>query len=612
MTVEQGPSIFRLPNDYATEAEYTPEPRQSAGDNERPLVRILVVLALFGLFGLILAGQLVRYQAFGLRNRVQGGGDSVAAPADPALPRGGVFDANGYPLAIESYYYEIVAAPNQINEKDRAAVAHAVAPMVGRSEAEMLLALTENKDAPYLLLADGVGPEVGEEILAWDVFTVTAKPLPRRYYPEGRLFCHGLGFVGTLDRVGYYGLEGQFNDFLRATTLAPRWLQPPQAVGDSELVETELPDSEFLPTYVQQDLVLTVDRIVQHMAEQALKDAIKQHEAEGGTVIILQPHSSAVLAMASWPDFNPNDYGREESMEVYVNPATSKLYEPGSVFKLVTYAAALEKGVITPESKYEDEDEFVYGERVIKNWDEIGRGEITAAEALAQSLNVTTAKIAVDLGRDEFYKAVQRFRFGENTGIELANEVPGIVKVPGKGSWYPADLATNSFGQGISVTPLQMANAVAAIASEGVLYRPHVIKQIIDGEKLIAIEPQAVSRAISPETAQTLTQLMVDTVDRIPTAQVPGYAIAGKSGTAEIVLAEGYADELTIASFGGFFPADDPQFVILVKLDRPKTSRWATQTAAPLFQTIVKNLIQLDNIPPDDVRLDKQASDTTP
>ena len=174
---------------------------------------------------------------------------------------------------------------------------------------------------------------------------------------------------------------------------------------------------------------------------------------------------------------------------------------------------------------------------------------------------------------------------------------------PASGSWYPADLATNAFGQGISVTPLQMANAVAAIASDGVLYRAHIVQQIVNGERYTTTQPQPLSRAISSVTTKTLTKMMVDTYNSASDMEIPGYAIAGKSGTAEIPLASGYSDQWTITSYAGFFPADDPQFVILVKLDRPKTSRWATQTAAPVFQQIVRNLIQIYAIPPDKVRL---------
>ncbi|MCO6451011.1 MAG: penicillin-binding protein 2 [Caldilineales bacterium] len=595
--------LYRLPVNHdgdgggGGEADF--EPRTQPGTHSR---RMYVVLGIFAAFGVILALQLVRYQALGICSVVRASG--IEKPeVDRTEPRGNIVDRRGHPLAIDRYVYEIVASPATM--ADRKAAADRVAGVMGMNATELYLRFEENKHLTNLPLTTTAGPEQGEEIMAWDVFTVTAQPMPRRFYPEGELASQVLGFV-NMDREGQYGLEGYYDEFLRAPLALKR--EPHSPNGWDIENGAQLPDTLFLPSPVRRDLVLTLDRTIQHMAEVALIDAIREHKAQSGTVIVLEPHTSAVLAMASWPDFNPNTYNNVGNFNYYLNPAISALYEPGSVFKLITYAAALETHTITPSMKFLDEDKFVYGERTIKNWDGRGRGVITATEALAQSLNVTTAKIAVELGRNEFYKAVARFGFGQLTGIELQGEYAGLVKTPGKGEWYPADLAINSFGQGISVTPLQMANAVAAIASGGVLHRVHLVQNIIDGNRLITIEQQPLSRAISKETADTLTRMMVRTVNETEEAYIEDYSIAGKSGTAEIPLPNGYNDEQTIVSFGGFFPADDPQFVILVKLDRPKTSRWATQTAAPLFRTIALNLIDLYAIPPDDIRLQGRSN----
>ncbi len=590
--------------------------RAEASTSARPsAVRIQLAMAALVLFGLVLTGQLIRYQVFEARAIPGAGGGygelggaadapltaDAAAFVDPELPRGSIVDRNGHPLALDSFVYQVAAAPNII--KDARSYAAIVGPMVGMDPLALEHQLVDNADAAYLPVAM-VGPAVGEAIMALDVFTVTARPLPRRYYPEGRTAAHLIGFVAG-DRRGYYGLEGFYDTFLRTTTIV---LRPERSL---EAADSLLPASPFVPSYVRQDLVLTLDRAIQTMAEEELRKAIQLHGAEGGSVIVLTPNGSAILAMASWPDFDPNNFTQVADQKAYRNPAVNDPYEPGSVFKLITYAAALDKGVITPQSRFNDTSEFDYGGRTIQNWDREGRGRVTAAEALAESLNVTTAQIAVQLGKVEFYRAVQRFGFGQFTGVELAGEHRGWVKIPGKEGWYPADLAINSFGQGISVTPLQMANAVAAIASEGVLYRAHVVSQIVDGDRVVEIEPQALNRVISPATAHTLTKMMVDTVKRTPDTPIEGYSIAGKSGTAEIPLPSGYVDQYTIASFAGFFPADDPQFVVLVKLDRPKTSKWATYTAAPVFRTIIANLIQMYSIPPDAVR-QKAAAAVTP
>ncbi len=572
----------------------------SARSGAPKAVRLQMVLAGLMIFGLVLAVQLVRYQVVAARRLpagIGGHGGNAAVHAD--LPRGTIVDRRGHPLALETYAYQVTASPRDM--VDRQAAALHLAPLLGLDAGVLAQQFAAHADSTYLPLGF-VGPAAGEAIRAMHQYTVTAEPLPRRYYPEGRLAAHVLGFVAA-DRRGYYGLEGYYDTFLRANTPYPM----PPALTAADLAAAGLPQTPFLPSYVQQDLVLTLDRHVQYRVEKALRQAIATTQAESGTVIVLIPHGSAILAMASWPDFDPNRYTDISSPDAYVNQAISIIYEPGSVFKLITYAAALDKGVITPDTRFQDTRVFVYGEKEIYNWDREGHGTVTATYALAESLNVTTAQIAVALGRTEFYKAVQRFGFGQLTGVELANEAPGLVKYPGRSAWYPADLATNSFGQGISVTPLQMANAVAAIASEGVLYRPHIVGALIQQDRITTITPQPLSRVITPATARTLTAMMVQAVERTPDLPVPGYAIAGKSGTAEIPLPNGYLDEHTITSFAGFFPADDPLFVILVKLDRPKTSKWATYTAAPLFRQVVLDLIELYAIPPDRVRQELQA-----
>lgn len=611
MSVDHG-NLYRLrPTTAETENQNGWRPPRDAP--KLPKGRIWVTLALLGILALVLVAQLVRYQAFGVIPKV----DKIEkeTTVDRFLPRGSITDINGSPLAIEYYNYNITVDPVNIEEPEKLGLK--LGPLISKDPGELAQKIRENKDKKnrYLILAENMGPAVVKGIEEYEEskeedLPVIIEAMPQRYYPEGNLLCHVLGFVPK-NRVGYYGLEGYYDDFLRATSRNPRLRNTPKPIGGNDHAAIRWPESPFLPSYVQRDLVLTIDRMIQNMIETELAEGIKEYEAETGTVIVLQPKTGAVLGLASWPDFNPNDYALVSGDSVYLNPATSQLYEPGSVFKLITYAVALDEKIITPETEYMDEDKFVFYEQIVRNWDKRGRGKVTAREALSQSLNVTTAKIAIDVGSSDFYKAVTRFGFGQLTNVELEGEVAGIVKSPGKNGWYPADLAANSFGQGISVTPMQMANAVTAIATGGVLYQPHVVHQVIDGEKLRTIEPKPIRRAISVETAETLTEMMVYTVNNTPKAKISGYAVAGKSGTAEIPDpdAPGYTQEHTIASFVGFFPVDDPQFVILVRLDRPKTSRWATNTAAPVFRSIAKELINLYAIPPDIIRLGMQTTE---
>ncbi len=560
--------------------------------------RINILMILFGIFALLLAVQLVRHQIFGIMPEEQ----VTETPLKLRL-RGSIVDANGHPLAIQRFRYAVVASPYIMGPKTRKIVAKKLALQVGMSEQELLTLFDENDDkGQNITLNPDIGPETGETIKAMDLTGIGVYVYPVRFHPEGNLASHVLGFV-DLDNVGHYGLESYFDSFLVAPDNKILPQPTPHMTGNQQA--DMLPESPFIPSLARRDLILSLDRTLQYVAETQLKAAIDQYQADSGVVIIMDPKSSAVLAMAGYPDYNPDDYSNVPSDNRYINPAISEIYEPGSVFKLITFAAALNEGVITPETKYNDAQKYTYFEQVVQNWDRKGRGEVTAQQALAQSLNVTTAKIAVDIGEEDFYKTVSRFGFGIDTGIDLAYEAGGIVNNPNKPNWVPGYLATNSFGQGISVTPLQMANAVAAIASGGVLHRPYTVSMVIRGDEVRVKEPESVSRAISTDAARTLTQMMIAAANHTKKATIPGYAIAGKTGTAEIPGLGGYKENRTITTFVGFFPADDPQFLILVKLERPKTSAWAGQTAAPVFHEIAQAIINMYNIPPDDIRLNE-------
>ncbi len=564
-----------------------------------PEQRIHIIFWLIIAFGGVLALQLVRHQLFGI------------APAPPAKSassklhlRGAIVDTQGHPLAMQGFRYEVVASPNGMKKENMPQIAAKVAAYLGASEEELLQLFLDNAKSSYLPIARDVPAEVGEAMLRDNSLQgIGVDIYPTRFHPEKTMAAHVLGFV-NLDNQGRYGIEEYFNSFLLAPTKDIRPmpdLQLEQDLGERAPKDV-LPDSPFIPSPARRDLILTLDRSLQYIAETRLEEAIRTYKAESGVVIIMEPKTSAILAMAGYPTYDPDDYPNTPP-ERFINPAISEIYEPGSVFKLITFAAALDKGIITPESIYEDTNKFEYYEQVIQNWDRKGRGKVTAQQALAQSLNVTTAKIARDIGAEDFYKTVARFGFGVNTGVELAYEAGGIVNGPDTPSWAPGNLATNSFGQGISVTPLQMANAVAAIAAGGVLHRPHIVRMSIKDDIVRMKETSPVSLAISREAAKTLTQMMVVSANHAKQAVIPGYAIAGKTGTAEIPTLGGYKEDRTITTFVGFFPADDPQFLILVKLERPKTSAWAGKTAAPVFRQIAQDIIYIFGIPPDDLRL---------
>jgi cell division protein FtsI/penicillin-binding protein 2 len=357
---------------------------------------------------------------------------------------------------------------------------------------------------------------------------------------------------------------------------------------------------------VGKDLVLTLDRSIQYIIEEELQEAIAKYRAQGGAMIVMEPKSGAILGMANWPTYNPNtrnsenvDFGR------FLNPSVSALYEPGSVFKIVTMAAGLDTHTITPTTIYTDSGYIVVGQRTIYNSNRTAAGPVSVTEALARSLNVVTAQVAEQVGSKDFYRYVRRFGFGERTGVDLADEVAGLLKKPGDELWSQSDLGTNSFGQGLAVTPLQMINATAAIANGGMLTRPYVVQARIQGDMLLETRPTIIQRAISPQAAADLTEMMIATVDiGNKAARVNGYEIAGKSGTAQIPSPDGYLEDQTIVTFVGFAPARDPAFVLLVKLDRPDPaiSQWAGYTAAPVFAQVSRRLFEHLNIAPDALR----------
>jgi cell division protein FtsI/penicillin-binding protein 2 len=305
---------------------------------------------------------------------------------------------------------------------------------------------------------------------------------------------------------------------------------------------------------------------------------------------------------------NLNDYTQVAQIypgETPFDRAISQAYEPGSVAKILTMAAALDSGTVTPGTIFFDTGSIVVGGQTIVNWDRGAWGYQDMTGCLAHSLNVCLAWVATQMGNTQFYAYMQRFGLGHPTGIDLAGETPGRLKLPGDGDWYPVDLGTNAFGQGVAVTPMQMVMAASAIANDGQMVYPHLLyAQVRDGHQS-NLSPQIVGEPITAETAHTLTEMLANALEiESSTALIPGYRIAGKTGTAQIPTSSGYYDQTDInASFIGWGPVDDPRFLVYVWLERPQSNRAASVVAAPIFRQVVEKLIVLMGIPPDVVRL---------
>jgi cell division protein FtsI/penicillin-binding protein 2 len=337
----------------------------------KPQQRINLLMMFMAVIAALLGLQLIRHQVFGMAP------EEIAMMDSPKLhPRGAIVDTNGHPLAIQRFRYEVVASPKIMTKKGREIIANELAPLIGMDPYELHALFEEYaKKKESVILKNAVPPEVGEEIISKDYAGIGVYIYPVRFHPEGSLASHVLGFV-SVDNIGRYGLEDYFNSFLVAPTtkILPK-PTPHMEDEDSDVaVEDVLPNSPFIPSLAQRDLVLTLDRTLQYVAETALKKGIEKYKADSGVVIIMDPKTSAVLAMAGYPDYNPDEYADVESEDLYVNPAISDIYEPGSVFKLITFAAALDQGVITPETRYLDTDKFIYQQQVVQNWDRKGRG----------------------------------------------------------------------------------------------------------------------------------------------------------------------------------------------------------------------------------------------
>lgn len=545
------------------------------------IVILGLIFATFIIIGRLVAFQIIQGKEWAARTS-----DELVVIARPE--RGTIYDRNGAVLAANGADYQIGASPNLIVDAEE--MASQLAVILEEPRRQILADL--EADTPFVMLSGRVSSDVAERIRALndEYGGLQIDPLPRRFYPQGELMCHTLGYV-DFDGNGGAGIEGYYQ---------------PELAGEAASATINIS-----PFYAQEsviaregaDMVLTIDRSVQYLVEQTLKEAMVEYGAEGGTIIVMDPRTGAILAMASEPCYNPDDFYNAPE-EMLFNPIVSRQYEPGSVMKLVTMAAALDSGTVTPETTYYDSGELWVGGHRSVNWDRAAHGTVDMTTLLARSLNVGAATIATWMGADTYYDYMRRFNFGSPTGIDIMSEAGGLMPLPGDEIWTESFLATNAYGQSLAVTPLQMVTAVSAIANGGELMQPYLVQEIHSSNGTFIHEPSVLSRPISPQTAKQVTAMAVTAVaSEVPEAKIDGYTIAGKTGTAQIAENGVYLQEDTIASFIGWLPADNPEIIVLVKLDKPQVSPWGSTTAAPTFAKLANELVVLLGIPPDDVRL---------
>lgn len=498
--------------------------------------------------------------------------------------RGALFDRGGEPLALSMESQSVYARPHRIQNPD--AISSALGRILEIRASEVKEKITLDK--PFVWIKRQVSSAVAEKIQALNADGIGMFFEPKRHYPQGQLAGQTIGFVGR-DSEGLEGLELKYNDYIRGETGSS--VTERDALGRRVLVQ----GVEGLHIPPGSDLHLTLDTSIQHIAEKELEATILKYRAKAGVAIVIEPFTGEVLALANYPSFNPNLYNKQ-SAEQRRNRAVTDSFEPGSTFKTIVAAAALEEGVVGKDDLFYCEmGKYPFAGKIIH--DSHPHGWLPFSKILQVSSNIGFTKVAEKLKKEKLFKYIEAFGFGQPTGIDVLGEVPGLVRQPEK--WSGVDLATHAFGQGISTTPMQMAMAYAAIANGGFLMRPYVMRRIVspNGQVLLDNQPHVVRRVISAKTAALMAAMLRDVTADGGTgvmATVEGFDVAGKTGTAQKAdpVHGGYAAKKRVASFVGFVPANDPRLVALVLIDEPESNVYGGVVAAPAFRNIAQGALR--------------------
>lgn len=581
--------------------------------------RLRILGYIFALLGALILFQMVRIQtnvnAQKMSAAIEQQYGTIVRTIYPE--RGNIYDRWGHLLAGNKDVYEVGIALNEVESPETLATALSTVLKLNYGDVyqKASMEFIEGKQS-YAVVADFISAEKVNELSAlYDQYEKDRSKGAKnkgfqslrglhyvghlqRTYPENSLASNILGFYNYRDReasTGFYGVEEKYNDLLAGNPVKITLPRDPTLI---EKVPTVPPGSS---------LVLTIDREIQAMVERVLDEAVSNNGAQSGTAIVMDPTNGELLAMAVTPRMNPNEYwdfGNVFPDKTPFNRALSETYEPGSVFKVLTMAAALDSGTVTPDTPFLDTGSIYVGGYYIYNWDRGAWGPQDMTGCMQHSLNVCLTWIATQMGPTKFYNYMQAFGIGRRTNIDLAGEQIWPLTLPGDKDWYEVNLATNSFGQGVAATPIQMAMAISAVANnQGIMYAPHILQAYIQDGRQYNTPPVPVGSPITAETAKTLTDMLAVSLEsESSVALVPGYRLAGKTGTAEIPSSGGYQTDLTNASFVGWGPVDDPKFLVYVWLEKPTSDRWGSTVAAPVFSDIVKELVVLMNLPPDETR----------
>ncbi len=504
--------------------------------------------------------------------------------------RGEIRAKDGFALATSLTQYRLLVDTRYFpkNQKDFAPLI----PILGASTSANLIYKINDLKTIWFPLTDGLTEEQKLQIERYKIPGLEWESGISRWYPESSISAHLLGFMGQDSQgnpKGYFGLEGFYNRELSGRS--------GKMVGEIDAFKRPIliDGQELISDQPGTDLTTSIERPIQYIAYQKLKAGLERYQAMSGTITIMEPGTGRIIAMVSIPDYDPNNYG-DYGDSLYRNPIIADAYEPGSTFKVIVMSAALDAGVLDENTKCTIcFGPVVIGDAVIKTWNEKYYPNNTMAEVIVHSDNTGMVFVGRKLGKDRLLKYYDKFGLGHMTGVDLQEETDASLR-PAK-DWYELDVAASTFGQGIAITPLQMLRAVGAIANRGKMMTPSLVDLIGKNSK----PSNAGLQVISPIAAAKMTKMMINSVDRgeAKWAKPAGFVIAGKTGTAQIPVSGYYDKTKTIASFVGFAPADNPKFVMLVTLREPKTSPWGSETAAPLWFEMAREIFRYYRITPD-------------
>ncbi len=514
----------------------------------------------------------------------------VVSPAQ----RGEIKTSDEFTIAADKLAFLVYANPKVVKDKDKES--DALSKMLDIKSATISALLSENKF--WIPIKSHIDNTVKVKIDSQYLPGVGFEEQTMRFYPEASMAANLLGFVGKDENgsdKGYFGLEGYYDRQLSGKNGISIIVH--DAAGHPILAKM----NDSTVKVDGRDLVLNVDRRIQFMLDEELKKGIATYGAKSGMAAVMDPKTGGILAMSSFPTFDPAAY-QNYSENLYANPFITNTYEPGSTFKPIIMASAMDAGLVKPDTKCTAcSGPVQIGDYAIHTWDDKYFPNLSMNDVIVHSDNTGMVFVGEKLGLDRMVDYLQKFGVGDTTGIDLQGEE--APEIHPKDQWYPIDLATATFGQGITVTPMELLDAISAIANNGKRMQPQVVAtvQTPDGQT-IPIPPKEIDQPISATTAQVMTQIMVNAVNNGESKyyRLKGYDIAGKTGTAQIPVAGHYDATKTIASFVGFAPATDPRFVMLVILNEPSSSIYGAETAAPIFFSVAKDILLYYGIPPNE------------